>query len=202
MTSSRIEQIIDEAEDAMGVLLALGARCDEDSWLRTSVAEGWSVAAVFHHVAAGNQFILGWLHQMRSGRPIEETWDDVHRRNAEQARRFADCERMPTLRLLRTVRDEAIEFLEGLADTDLERSSYCALNHRVLTVAEVAGWLAGHPTDHLDSLRAVLPARVKDPPQDFAGEARPSGADGTQPIAAKNNDDRRQSVTTRRRLSW
>ena len=176
MISPRSEPIVNELEASIDRLLGLGARCDANSWLRTTVAEGWTVAAVFHHVSVGNRQLLRWMKEIVAGRATTETWQDVHRANAEHARLFSECEQMATLRLLRTVRDEGVAFLESLSDVDLDQSASCGLYDEERSVSEVAEWMAGHATDHLDSLRAVLPAAVTSP--DPAGEIRPLSSGG------------------------
>ena len=78
--------------------------------------------------------------------------------NAEHARQFAGCTKRETVDLLRGGGQAAASTVRGLSDEHLDNGAELPLmgGQRVSAGRIVEMGLIGHPTSHLESIRAAL----------------------------------------------
>ena len=78
--------------------------------------------------------------------------------NAEHARQSAGCTKQETVDLLRRGGREAAAILRGLSDEQLDNGAELPLlGGRRMSAAEIVELaLIGHPTGHLESIRAAV----------------------------------------------
>ncbi|MFN8557914.1 MAG: DinB family protein [Dehalococcoidia bacterium] len=149
--SLRFEAISDEVTAAV-----TGA--SDEQWRAACAAEGWTVAAVAHHIAEVQQAFAGLVAKLAAGETYSPTisMDEIDESNARHARDHAAVVRAETLSRLETSRAGIAQRLRGLSDADLERTAG-VFGGRELSVARVVEWVViGHAAEHLASIRATL----------------------------------------------
>lgn len=156
MASQRAQAIADDVEEAIDQVLRVGERCAAPDWTARTGAEGWTVAAVFHHIASGDELIIRWAQEIATGQDTMEGRDYINTLNTREAERHATCDRMETLRQLRRVRDAVGRVIRGLTEEQLDRVASCAWTGHPQTAEQMARELIDHTRGHLESIRATL----------------------------------------------
>ena len=173
MASGRAQAIADDVEEEIDQALRVGERCAAPDWMARTEAEGWTVAAVFHHVASGDELIVRWAQEIATGQDTLEGRDYINAFNAREAERHAACDRMDTLRQLRRIRDAAGRVIRELTEEQLDRVGVCAWTGSPQTAEQMTRSLIDHTRGHLESIRATLGLEP-------AGTG--SGADSNAPV--------------------
>ena len=140
------EEFIEEVQSLSG-----------EQWLTDCPAEGWAVGVVVHHVAHGTTTIMRHIMDLLAtpmGAP--ETGETIHRRNAEDAARFAAYSQAETLTELQHTGAAAVDLVRGLTDEQLARRGPIVVGMRAVDVAWLAGFLMGHMEEHRQNIRSAL----------------------------------------------
>jgi uncharacterized damage-inducible protein DinB len=98
----------------------------DDQWHAVDPAEGLSIGAMVHHLAAGDRLARTVLQALaqgadRASRQTEVATEDRQRLQAQEAAQFAHLSRTETIDLLRRQGAEAAATIHGLSDEELER---------------------------------------------------------------------------------
>jgi len=158
--SSRTEALASRVEATTRQVIASVEPLDERQWNTPCAGEGCSVGTTVHHIGAIHGLALGLLQGLAEGQPLPAfTWDDAHAMNAQHATEFATCDKQETLDLLQQNSERAVEFIRGLDDEQLERSSpweTLAPGESFSVERIIIDDLIDHPVSHLASIRASV----------------------------------------------
>ena len=157
--SGRAEELARRFEQANGELIKAVESCSDEQWRKTCSGEQWSVGVTAHHVAVSYGPIAGLVQALATGQRVPPlTSDMLDAGNAEHARQFAGCTKRETVDLLRGGGQAAASTVRGLSDEQLDNGAELPLmgGQRVSAGRIVEMGLIGHPTSHLESIRAAL----------------------------------------------
>jgi uncharacterized damage-inducible protein DinB len=157
--SGRVEELAKRFEQANEHVIGAVESCSDEQWRRTCAGEQWSVGVTAHHIGTSYVPIAGIVRALATGQPLPSfTAEMLDAGNAEHARQFANCTREETVELLRSAGREAVAILRGLTDEQLDNGAEIPLlGGRRMTAAEmVEGGMIGHPSGHLQSIRAAF----------------------------------------------
>jgi uncharacterized damage-inducible protein DinB len=139
-------------------VIATVTSCTDEQWQQPSVNEGWTIAAVAHHIAEVNGAFAGIVRRLAEGDSYtpNTSMDAIHESNAKHAREFADADRQATLELLHTNATAILDTLALVTDDSWERTAGVFGGHE-LTVAQVFEYVViGHTAEHLASIQATI----------------------------------------------
>lgn len=158
--SGRAEELALRFEQANGELMKVVESCSDEQWRKTCSGERWTVGVTAHHVAAAYEPIAGMVEGVATGQPVQlPTAEMLDAGNAEHARQFAGCTKAETLELLRRNGQALAKTVRGLSDEQLaglRRREVEIAGQRVSAAQLVEMGVIGHPTSHLESIRAAL----------------------------------------------
>ena len=157
--SNRAEELAKRFEQTNDEVIAAVQGCSDEQWRKTCSGEQWSVGVTAHHIGTSQVPIAGLVRAVATGQPVPSlTQEMLGAGNAEHARQFAGCTKEETVELLRRGGREAADILRGLSDEQLDNGAELPLlGGRRTSAAEIAEMaLIGHPTSHLESIRAAL----------------------------------------------
>jgi len=138
--------------------IATVSSCTDEQWQLPSVAEGWTVAALAHHIAEVNGAFAGIVRKLAGGDSYTPSvsMEAIHENNAKHAKEYAEADRAETLDLLRTNGTAIVDTLSVIAETDWDRVAGVFGGHE-LTIAQVIEYVViGHTAEHLGSIQATL----------------------------------------------
>lgn len=157
--SPRADQLVTEFTAVNDDLIASVSGCTDEQWQRQSAEEGWSVAAVAHHVAVSNGAISGMLSSQAAGNPDlpNISTADLHAGNAAHARDYATVGKQETLDLLRSNGDVVVQTLQSIDDDAFFDQPAGVFGGNELSVGQVAQFvLVGHTAGHTASIKQTL----------------------------------------------
>jgi hypothetical protein len=159
MASERANALAAQFEKAVGDLATTIEGCS-DAQLKAVGEEGWSVAALAHHVGAQWPLEREYLDAIAAGKPLPAyNWDEINARNAKHAQDFATPSKAEVLAILRNDSPAMASFVRGLSDEQLDRSGALPLaNNAQVTTQQLieGGVLIDHAAGHLKSIRAAI----------------------------------------------
>ena len=155
----RARDLVDRFAQASQEIIRTVEQCSDAQWRETTSGERWSVGVVTHHVAEAHKAIAGLIQTAASGQsPPIMTVEMLDQRNAEHAKRHANCTRDETLQLLRQNAALAAATVRGLSDDQLDRTAQMRMGP-IKVQAIIEQILIGHVQNHLGSIRATISAR-------------------------------------------
>lgn len=157
--SPRADQLVTEFRAVNDDLIASVAGCSDEQWQRHSGAEGWSVAAVAHHVAISNGVIAGMISSHAAGSPDLPNISsaDLDAGNAAHARDYATVGKQETLDLLRSNGDAVVQTLQSIDHDAFFDQPAGVFGGNELSVGQVAQFvLVGHTAGHTASIDETL----------------------------------------------
>lgn len=156
--TTRTHEIGQQFEDLNDEVAAIIEGCSDQEWQAVSVGEGWTIAAVAHHIAIVQQAFVGMVEHFSRGRTYSPdfTMDDIHRKNAEHAQEYAQADRQECLDILASSRATMRNLIEGFDDSDLDRVAG-TFGGNALSIGQVLEHVVvGHVREHLGSMNATL----------------------------------------------
>lgn len=160
--SERATELADEFGRVAAEVIAAAEECSDDAWRLPCEGEGWTVGAVFRHIAWAMEVEVDGAVAFIDGAPlpaIYESWEHLHQLNHTQSVQFANAPRGVTLGLLRTNARNAEAFIRSVTDAELQRERVYPLAGERWTGDNLIEYvLIGHPTGHLESITAALRA--------------------------------------------
>jgi hypothetical protein len=157
--SRRCDALADHCDRAVQAMIDLIAGAPPDALHRSCEAEGWTAAAVAAHIALSQDFLIDRVRRIVEDEefpPFDAA--AFHAGNVRAAEENADLSSGQVIALLRNHGAQAVEYVRGLNDSDLDRSRPIPVMGDDPTTAEqfVERVLIGHAEAHLQSLRKCL----------------------------------------------
>ena len=145
--------------DVIGFVNAL----TDDQWQTVDAAEGLSIGAMVHHLAAGDRLTRTALEAMAQDaeRPPSGTelpTGDRTRLQAQEAADFAHLSRAATIEMLRRQSADVARTVSGLSSTDLDRV-HTFWGETVLTREFIQRWIEDIG-QHLAEMRSTVGSRA------------------------------------------
>ena len=121
-TASLAERFRRATDDVVDFVSGLS----DAQWRAVDAAEGLSIGAMVHHLAAGDRLARGVLETLaqgadRASRQTEVATEDRERLQAQEAAEFAHLGRTETIEMLRRQGADVARTISGLSDPELER---------------------------------------------------------------------------------
>lgn len=160
--SNRIEEYARQFEAVNDETIVFVKECTDEQWRQPTASEGWSVGVVAHHAAEVNRAFVEILERIAAGDSYSPSisTEELDRQNAQHARDFANVGKQDVLALLHSNGSALARAIRSLSEDQLERVAGI-FGDIELTVAQVIEWVViGHPTEHLNSIRATLGSPV------------------------------------------
>ena len=157
--SERADALADKLERVYADVEQAIESCSDDEWRNAWSDEGWSVGVTAHHVAGAHETILGIVQAVANGQPVPSiTPEMLDGYNAQHAVEFANTTREDVLALHRPAARATVAAIRGLSDEQLDRTAAIPLIGDAPTSAQqlIEMGLIGHPTGHLESIRAAV----------------------------------------------
>lgn len=135
--------------------IAFVENCTNEDWQKVCSGEGWTVAVVAHHVAAGHFGAIDFVRMIVAGEAIPEiTMEAIDQMNAQHAKEHANCTQAEVLALLRENGSAFAGYLEGLREADLVRTGYLAAMGGDVSAQQLIEMVIFHSAgEHLDSMK-------------------------------------------------
>ena len=151
---SQAEELAQKFEEANAAAIASIEACGEAEWQATG-EEGWTAAALAHHLAGGHAGISGIVTGIGAGGfEVAITPEQLDAQNATHTADFAGINKATVLDLARDGGVAAAAALRAMSETQLAESG--DLFGQSATAAEVAeNILIGHVLGHLESFKAA-----------------------------------------------
>ena len=156
--STRSSDLATTFERGNAEAFALLNGCTEEQWQRTTIAEGWTVAATGHHLATVQQAFVGIVQKFAAGETYSPTIsvEGIHRSNAKHVSEFADADKTGTLDILRSSGLDIARLIASFDDSGLD----CVAGNfggNEMTVARFIEYVViGHVREHATSIQNTL----------------------------------------------
>lgn len=144
-------------ESAVTQLIDFVESCDDRQWAMTTSSEGWTVAALSHHVADGFAAAEDWIEHFRGGQDVPGTPDTHNAGNAQHAARYARVTRQEVVELAQRNGAALAATIRRLGPEDLEKGgAHGPAGGAHLTVADIIGATDRHTLRHLAGARESI----------------------------------------------
>ena len=152
---SEAEEIAGRLEELNAQLIAAVEACSDDAWATTTEAEGWTAAALAHHVGVGHETIFGLVQAIATGQYAPPpTPENLDAGNATHAEQFAAVSKTEVIETANAGVAKAAAGIRQLSDAQLAQTA--ELFGNTMSAAQIAeGILVGHPDMHLGSFKAA-----------------------------------------------
>jgi uncharacterized damage-inducible protein DinB len=157
--SPRANQYVTQFKAVNDEIIATVAGCADDQWQRPSAEEGWSIAAIAHHVAVTDGLVAGVISSQAAGNTDLPTMSaaEIDAMNAMHAREYASVGKQETLDLLRANGDVVVQTLQRIDDDEFFDQPAGAFGGYELNVGQILDYVViGHAAGHTASIRATL----------------------------------------------
>jgi hypothetical protein len=152
---SQAEDLAKQLEETNAAVIAAIESCDAASWGNTTEEEGWTAAALAHHIGEDHGLIFGLVQGVATEQPGPDiTPQQLDGMNAEHAKNFAGCSKAEVIELANSGCAAATQGLRALSDEQLAKTADFFGN--TMTAAQIAqNILIGHAQGHLASFKAA-----------------------------------------------
>ncbi len=153
---SASEQLAARFVQSQGEFIEAVEGLTDEEWKLRSWGEGWTIGAVVHHIATDE--VAHRARASAAGAPLPgyRNMAEIDALNARESEEFRECDRAETLELLRAATASIAEWMRGLSEEELSRTTQLLGNAQVTTHQLIEGTLITHPGSHLTSIRATL----------------------------------------------
>lgn len=157
--SERAEALAKQYEQIIGELAATIEKATPAQWSATCGAEGWTVAATAHHLAAQLPLEREFIVAATEGAPPPTyTMADINSLNEKRAQEHAACSKDDVLSLLRENTQSITAYVRGLSDAQLGATAPLGLANGAPVSGQQlieGGVLIDHARGHLASIKAA-----------------------------------------------
>jgi hypothetical protein len=152
--NTTVRTLVSQFERENEQLIGLVASLSDAQGQIISVAEGWPLVVIAHHVASDHVVLAEIARAMATGEsrpPI--TFEMLHQINAQHAQAHAHCTRSETLDLLRHNGERASAIVGEISETELDRTAVVFAGMPPATVKWlIEAILIGHVAEHRASI--------------------------------------------------
>ena len=138
-------------------VIAFVENCSDENWGKICSGENWPVGVVARHIAAGHYSAFGLAKMIVEGKQLPElTNETIDQGNAEHAKKHANCTKDEVLGILRENGSSVAEYVAGLNDADLDRTSNLPAVGGTISVQQfIENVLIHSGTEHLTNMKNV-----------------------------------------------
>jgi DinB superfamily len=155
----RVKPLRDAFDQASAAFAETVKRTGDTAWSNVCAPEGWTVAALAHHVAKGHARSAEWIATMTAGQRVSLSEEELDSENAEDARRFVAVSKADVLSLHERNGALLRALLNALSAEDLDRHAvFGPAGGSLFPVERIAGAATRHIEGHMGSLRQTLEA--------------------------------------------
>ncbi len=156
--SSQVEEFANQFEVANDEMIAIIERCSEEDLRKLSLAEGWTIAAVAHHVAIVYPGFVNTVEGYARGESFNPTTTmaELDEVNAVHARDYADVPREDVLALLRSGGAKVAEAVRTVPEANLPASAGVYGPNTFTVEQALRNIIVGHTAVHLASIQETL----------------------------------------------
>ena len=139
-------------------MISVVGNCTDEEIQKITQSEQWSVGVVARHVADGHYSLLSFIQLMVAGEKLPEiNMDAIDQMNAQHAKDHANCTKTEVTDLLRKNGTAIVEYVEGLNEEDINRSTYFSLAGGDVSVKQIVEYvLINGCKEHLESIKTTL----------------------------------------------
>ena len=133
-------------------------KCSDENWGKVCSGENWPVGVVARHIAAGHYSAFGLAKMIVEGKQLPElTNETIDQGNAQHAKKHANCTKEEVLGILREKGSSAAEYVAGLDDADLDRTTNLSVAGGTISAQQFIENIIIHSgTEHLTNMRSVI----------------------------------------------
>ena len=148
----------DSFETLNNDLMAFVESCTDEEWKTACPGETWPVGIVARHVADGHYSLLAFMQMIVAGQKLPEmSMDAIDAMNEKHAADHAGCTRDEVLGMLKHNGTKIADYVAGLSDDDLNRTTYFSLAGGDISTAQVMeNVLISGCTEHLENMKKAL----------------------------------------------
>jgi uncharacterized damage-inducible protein DinB len=156
--SGRAASLAERFQRATAEVIDFVNGLSDAQWRAVDAAEGLSIGAMVHHLAAGDRLARSVLEALASGadrvpHQTEVATEDRERLQAREAAEFAHLSRAETIEMLRRQGAEVAQTIRALPDAELARV-HTLWGESVRTDEFIERWIEG-VGQHLAEIRAT-----------------------------------------------
>jgi uncharacterized damage-inducible protein DinB len=121
----KARELARQLEKFNGDLIDFVEKCTAEDWGKVCSWEQWSVGVTARHIGAVHYDALQMVRRVIDGESFPEMDKQQVTEAANQhAREHADCTKPEVLEILRRSGREMVQFVDGLDDSELDRTGY------------------------------------------------------------------------------
>jgi hypothetical protein len=156
--SQQSKELSDQFAALNNEMISVLENCTDDQIRKTTQSEQWSVGVVARHVADGHYGLLSFIQLMVAGEKLPEIdMDAIDQMSAQHAIDHANCTKAEVTDLLRKNGTAIVDYVAGLNEEDINRSTYFSLFGGDVSVKQIVEYvLINSCTEHLESIKATL----------------------------------------------
>jgi hypothetical protein len=138
-------------------VIAFVEKCSYENWEKVTSGEKWPVGVVARHIAAGHYGAFDIAKMIVDGKQLPElTMEAIDQGNAQHAKKHANCTKDEVLGILREKGSSIAEYVAGLDDADLDRTSNLALVGGTISAQQFLENIIIHSgTEHLTNMKST-----------------------------------------------
>ncbi|MGD2097536.1 MAG: DinB family protein [Desulfobacterales bacterium] len=142
-------------------LIAFVEKCSDENWGKVCSGENWPVSVVARHIAAGHYSAIGLAQLIVEGKQLPElTSEIIDQGNAQHAKKHSNCTKDEVLGILREKGSSAAEYIAGLDDADLDRTSNLPLAGGNISAQQcIENIIINSGTEHLINMKSATGVR-------------------------------------------
>ncbi len=155
--SQRAKELSERFTSFNNEVIGFVEKCSDENWANTCQGEGWPVGVVARHIAAAHYGTLGLAKRIVDGKPLPEiTQEVIDQGNSQHAQKHADCTKDEVLGILRENGSSIAEYVGGLDDADLDRTSNFAVAGGTISTQQFfENIIILDGTNHLANMKAA-----------------------------------------------
>ena len=112
--------------------------CSAEDWQKVCSWEQWSVGTTVRHIGAGHFSAVELARMMVGGTKLPHlTMDEIVKMANRDAREHETCSKDEVLEILSRNGKTMVDFVEGLEDSDLDRTGYLSLSDKEISVQQL-----------------------------------------------------------------
>lgn len=155
--SQRAKELSERFRGFNNEIIAFVENCSDENWKKVCSGEKWPVGVVARHIAAGHYSAFGLAKMIVDGKQLPElTNGAIDQGNAQHAKKHANCTKDEVLGILREKGSSVAEYVDGLDDEDLDRTSNLSVAGGTISAQQFIENIIIHSgTEHLTNMKSA-----------------------------------------------